>query len=109
MSRWRETLCGSVLKGASDTPQGQKITLGPKPEMLTCGGAFLPKAVLPSKLPCFKPTVVYLPKESNEILVGHLSDHRTQWMRYGGTQDVSVEDMELVTEALKNLDIKPIK
>lgn len=69
MSRWRETLCGSVIKTAHDT--GNVLNLIPEgsSEMLSCGGAFLPHSKMTALKNNQVSRLVHLPKEKGEVVV----------------------------------------
>lgn len=69
MSRWRETLCGSVIKTANEPGNISNLVPGNSSEVLSCGGAFLPH----SKMTALKNNqiskLVHLPKEKGEVVV----------------------------------------
>src|SRR3990167_5396557 len=76
MSRWRETLCGSVIKSAPEAQPGL-ISEG-FPAMLTCGGTFRPRYEKPV-LFCRQNGIIFLPKENYEVLIPGASN---DWVHF---------------------------
>ncbi|MBX7148609.1 hypothetical protein K1X76_05940 [bacterium] len=96
MSRWKDTLCGSVILGNSS--QQQTFMPSHQSEVLSCGGNFLPQNA-PQNLATFKkPMFITLPKDEHEIMVCQ----QNNVMRYGQDDEDIAEELEMIEAALAN-------
>ncbi|MDO8519226.1 MAG: hypothetical protein Q7T11_03575 [Deltaproteobacteria bacterium] len=104
MSRWRETLCGSVIKSAMPMNEKADILAGQAQPVLSSGGSFLPRSQNPLKARGVP--AIFLPKEKYEIIV---NDSESKWMRYGHDADGLSDEIERIESALEHLDTKIFK
>ncbi len=108
MSRWRETLCGTVvLAPANRQEQGGIPPLGASSEVLSCGGVFLASS---KNRPLKKrdPLMFHLPKSHYEVVVVHPANNPA---RYGENFIRELEDdLKLMEDdSAQSLDTKLIK
>lgn len=104
MSRWRETLCGSVIKSALPFCEKPDLLTGQAQPVLSSGGSFLPRVCDPNKSNSISP--IFLPTERYEIV---MNDAESKWVRYGQTGDVEADEIERIESALDHLDTKIFK
>lgn len=96
MSRWKDTLCGSVILG--NTSSQQTFLPSHQSDVLSCGGNFLPQNA-PQNLTTFKrPYFITLPKEGQEIMVCK----NDNVLRYGEDSEDIADELEMIEEALSN-------
>ncbi len=105
MSRWRETLCGSVVLGRA--PESPDVSsLQAQSEILSCGGIYLPYQ--PTQKPFKKEkdlAVFHLAKEQYEVL---LVDTPQEIQRYGESVPENPNEVPLFSEP-RYLDLKHLK
>ena len=104
MSRWRETLCGSVIKSAMPFNEKADILSGQAPQVLSSGGSFLPRVQNPLNTKAISP--IFLPKDTYEVV---MNDAESKWVRYGHGTDETAEEIERIETALDHLDTKIFK
>lgn len=104
MSRWRETLCGSVIKSALPLTEKPDILSGQAQPVLSSGGSFLPRTQDPHKSNGMSP--IFLPTERYEVV---MNDTESKWVRYGHTGDTEADEIERIESALDHLDTKIFK
>jgi len=95
MSRWRETLCGSVLLPAYEKAQSVYHRLGESSEILSCGGQYLPHYKTYTPTHKINTAYVHLPKQEYEVVVSRTDENLR---RYGGEIDPMVREMEMMDE-----------
>lgn len=103
MSRWRETLCGSVvLSRAPETAEA--ASLKAQSDILSCGGIYLPyqRTPISKKDESF---VFHLAKEQYEVLVLQNSQNLQETQRYGELVPDNTGDVPLFGE-VRYLDLK---
>lgn len=105
MSRWRETLCGSVVMAPADKPNIAGVAAQDS-EVLSCGGVFLPSSQRTVPLRKQSTTIFHLPKDKYEVIV---LNPNVLPVRYGEDQNALSEEISRFDEALKVLDTKLLK
>lgn len=100
MSRWRETLCGSVIKSAQEG--APELVGGAMPGMLSCGGTFHPYQQKPALLLQRQSGVIFLPKDNYEVLIPGAGN---DWVHYNIQIAQQKEDVEMLEEAIKQIDL----
>lgn len=102
MSRWRETLCGSVIKVLNRDLEHPSCVMKKATENLSCGGTFLPhkKHASPPKQEN-RIEILTLPKESYEVLV--VGPQPGDPIRYCKTHDALADELERIETAYHRL------
>ncbi len=97
MSRWKDTLCGSVILGNSSNQQS--FLPSHQSEVLSCGGNFLPQNAPQNLATTYKkPMIITLPKDQPEIMVCH----HNNLLRYGEENEDIADELEMIEAALSN-------
>lgn len=106
MSRWRESLCGSVLKSTKPELEGLNVIMGHTSDVLTCGGKFMPRstqkayhALKDKKIP----TIISLPKEGYEVV---LCDSNSNVTHHGQSRKQWLEDFDILESTFAHWDTK---
>lgn len=106
MSRWKQTLCGSVIKNRKVQFLGTPVNLFKgDSKILSSGGSFLPhpkRHLLRHKI---KQTLVHLPTETHELLVVEPFEE-DQRFQESTSSSADKDEMDRIEEALRQFDVK---
>lgn len=98
MTRWKESLCGSVLKVAP--AENASSPLGQPSEVLSCGGCMVSNPV--TRL-SFRPIMLHLPKEDYEVILYVPNDNAA---RFSSRHNLYEDEIEMIEGVLDYLEYK---
>lgn len=106
MSRWKETLCGSAIKGADDMLLNKpEILMGRTPEAISCGGKYLPTPPLVKKENKQSKTVFLFNKTADCIVA-----EGNQANRYSSDGASNLDDeIDVIQNAMEQFSTKLTK